>query len=372
MAGRSREKLEALREELGAKARDIPILVADASTADSLAEMVRSTRLVLSTVGPYAKYGSALVAACVKYGTDYCDLAGEAQWIRRMIDAHQSEAEASGARIVPCSGFDSIPSDLGVLFLQNEARRRSGSPCKSVKMRVKAFKGTASGGTIASMLNLFEEASADKEVARILKDPYALNPEGERSGPRQPSGMSVEYDDEAKAWAAPFVMAAINTRVVQRSNALSGYSYGEDFLYEEMMLTGDGPAGALKAAGTAVGLGAFSVAATVEVLRGLMNRLFLPQPGEGPDEHARETGFYDLRFFGTTVTGESIQTRVTGDRDPGYGSTSKMISEVAICLAREVSADDVRGGFWTPATAMGARLIERLEDNAGLTFSVVE
>ena len=372
MAGRNREKLETLREELGARARDIPILVANASTPDSLAEMVRSTRVVLTTVGPYAKYGSALVAACAKQGTDYCDLAGEAQWIRRMIDAHQSEAEASGARIVPCSGFDSIPSDLGVLFLQNEARRRSGSPCESVKMRVKAFRGAASGGTIASMLNLFEEASADKEVARILRDPYALNPEGRRSGRRQPSGMSVGYDEEAKAWAAPFVMAAINTRVVQRSNALSGYSYGEDFLYEEMMLTGDGPTGVLKAAGTALGLGAFSVAATVEILRGLMNRLFLPQPGEGPDEHTRETGFYDLRFFATMATGESIQTRVTGDRDPGYGSTSKMISEVAICLAREISAEDVHGGFWTPATAMGTRLIKRLEDNAGLTFSVVE
>lgn len=372
MAGRSRKKLEALRDKLGAQARDIPILVADASSQDSLVEMVRTTRVVLSTVGPYAKYGSALVAACAKLGTDYCDLAGETQWIRRMIDAHQSEAESSGARIVPCSGFDSIPSDLGVFFLQNEARNRSGSPCKSIRMRVKAFKGTASGGTIASMLNLFEEASADKEVARILKDPYALNPEGERSGPRQPSGMSVGYDEESKAWAAPFVMAAINTRVVQRSNALSGYSYGKDFLYEEMMLTGDGPAGALKAAGTALGLGAFSVAATVEVLRGLMNRLFLPQPGEGPDEQNREAGFYDLRFFATMSTGESIQTRVTGDRDPGYGSTSKMISEVAICLAREVSPDEVSGGFWTPATAMGTRLIERLEKNAGLTFTVVE
>jgi short subunit dehydrogenase-like uncharacterized protein len=372
MAGRNRNKLEALREKLGAQARDIPILVADASSPDSLSDMVRSTRVVLSTVGPYAKYGSALVAACAKHGTDYCDLAGETQWIRRMIDAHQSEAEASGARIVPCSGFDSIPSDLGVLFLQNEARSRSGTPCKSVKMRVKAFKGTASGGTVASMLNLFEEARADKEVARILKDPYALNPEGLRSGPRQPSGMNVAYDEEAKAWAAPFIMAAINTRVVQRSNALSDYSYGKDFLYEEMMLTGSGPLGAVKAAGVALGLGGFALAATVETLRGLMNRLFLPQPGEGPDEHTRETGFYDLRFFATTATGESIQTRVTGDRDPGYGSTSKMIGEVAICLARDVAAEDVPGGFWTPATAMGTRLIERLEADAGLTFTVVE
>jgi short subunit dehydrogenase-like uncharacterized protein len=372
MAARSNDKLEALRNDLGPRAQDIPVLVANASDPASLAELATSTKVVLSTVGPYAKYGSALVAACAQHGTDYCDLAGEPQWIRKMIDAHQAQAETSGARIVPCCGFDSIPSDLGVLFLQNEARRRSGAPCASVKMRVKALRGGASGGTIASMLNLFEEARADKEIARILRDPYALNPDGLRSGPRQPSGTDVGYDNDAQAWAAPFVMAAINTRVVQRSNALSGYSYGKDFLYDEMMLTGRGMAAAVTAGVTALGLGAFSVAASFAPLRTLMNRSILPQPGDGPDARARETGYYDLRFFATTNSGERLQARVTGDRDPGYGSTSKMIAESAVCLARDLPPGEVGGGLWTPATAMGTRLIDRLVANAGLTFSMIE
>ncbi len=371
MAARSSSKLDDLRAELGAGAQEIPVIVADASDPASLEKLVTSTKVVLSTVGPFAKYGSALVAACADHGTDYCDLAGEPQWIRRMIDAHQERAKSSGARIVPCCGFDSIPSDLGVLFLQNEARRRSGSPCSPVHMRVKAMKGGASGGTIASMLNLFEEARADKEVARILKDPYSLNPKGMRSGPRQPSGTSIGYDDDAGAWAAPFVMAGINTRVVQRSNALTDYSYGKEFLYDEMLLTGSGIGGCVGAAATGFGLGAFSVAASFAALRSLMDRWVLPQPGEGPNEQARETGFYDLRFFGMTRTGERLQAKVTGDRDPGYGSTAKMIAESAICLARDISPEEVGGGLWTPASAMGTKLIARLEATAGLTFEMI-
>lgn len=372
MAARSQEKLDALRAELGAAAQDVPVIVADASEPSSLERLVSSTKVVLSTVGPYAKYGSALVAACAAHGTDYCDLAGEPQWIRKMIDAHQARAQESGARIVPCCGFDSIPSDLGVLYLQNEARRRSGNPCESVKLRVKALKGGASGGTIASMLNLFEEARADENVARLLKDPYALNPTDMRPDVRQPSGNDVRYDDDAQAWAAPFVMAGINTRVVHRSNALSGYGYGERFLYDEMMLTGRGAMAAISAGSIALGLAAFAVAASFSPLRALMNRTFLPQPGDGPDERAREAGFYDLRLFGTTRSGEHLQARVTGDRDPGYGSTSKIIAESAICLARDVSRSDVGGGLWTPATAMGSRLIDRLSSSAGLTFSMIE
>lgn len=220
MAARSASKLETLRAEFGGAASEIPVIIADAADPASLETLVQSTRVVISTVGPYALYGSPLVEACAKHGTDYVDLAGETQWIRRMIDEHQETAKKSGARIVPCCGFDSIPSDLGVYFLQSEARTRLQAACPVVKMRVKALKGGASGGTLASMVNIFAEAANDKDTARILRDPYALNPAEYRKGPRQPSGMSVGYDEDAKAWTAPFVMAAINTRVVQRSNVL--------------------------------------------------------------------------------------------------------------------------------------------------------
>ncbi len=372
MAARSRAKLEALRAELGEAARDIPMIVADAADPPSLDPMVSSTSVLVSTVGPYAQYGSELVAACARAGTDYCDLAGETPWIRAMIDAHQEQAVASGARIVPCCGFDSIPSDLGVHFLQGRARARFGQPCQSIRMRVKAAKGGVSGGTVASMLGIMEAAASDPQTARLLRDPYALCPEGMRQGPRQASGNTVLWDEQAKAWAAPFVMAAINTRVVHRSNALADYSYGRDFRYEEMMLTGEGVAGQAAAWGMALGLGAFTLAAGVGPLRSLMNSLFLPQPGQGPDEATRESGFYDLRFFGRTATGDRLVARVTGDRDPGYGSTAKMIVESSLCLARDVSREQRRGGLWTPATAMGDELIARLVDNAGLQFTILD
>jgi short subunit dehydrogenase-like uncharacterized protein len=370
MAARSTRKLDALKTELGSAARNVPVIVADAADPDSLSVLVQSTRVVLSTVGPYAIYGAPLVEACAQHGTDYVDLAGETQWIRRMIDAHQETAAKSGARIVPCCGFDSIPSDLGVFFLQSEARVRFGAPIATVKMRVKAFKGGASGGTLASMVNIFQEAAADEEVARILRDPYSLNPADRREGPRQPSGMSVGYDDDAHAWTAPFVMAAINTRVVQRTNALLDPPYADGFLYDEMMLTGAGAGGWATAWATTLGLGAFAGAASVTPLRSMLTRFVLTAPGDGPDEHARNAGFYDLLFFGETDDGKKLATRVTGDKDPGYGSTAKVISEAALCLAKDISAETTGGGLWTPASAMGGKLIARLEASAGLAFTV--
>ncbi len=380
MAARSEGKLDALKAELGAAAATVPVLVADAADPGSLEALVKSCRVVLSTVGPYAQYGSPLVEACAKFGTDYVDLAGETQWIRRMIDAYQDIAADSGARIVPCCGFDSIPSDLGVFFLQTEARARYGRALPTVKMRVKALKGGASGGTLASMVNIFREAAEDPETARILRDPYALNPPDHRDGPRQSSGMSVGYDDDARAWTAPFVMAAINTRVVQRSNALLDPPYGADFRYDEMMLTGAGASGWGTAWATTLGLGAFAGAASLAPLRSALTRFVLTAPGDGPDETARESGFYDLRFFGSGSGsgsgsdggGEKLAARVTGDRDPGYGSTAKMISEAALCLAKDVSKQECGGGMWTPASAMGGKLIDRLQASAGLQFSIVE
>ena len=368
IAGRDAAKLASLKSDLGAP--DLPHLLANARNADSLREMATSTRVVVSTVGPYALYGTGLIEACCEAGTDYCDLTGEVQWVRAMIDGYATAAEASGARIVPSCGFDSIPSDLGVWFLQQQAEQAFGAPCVAVKMRVKAARGGASGGTVASLLNVVKEAGRDPALRKQLQNPYSLAPEGQRSGVRQPNVTRPEYDAEAKAWLAPFVMAAINTRVVHRSHALLGRPWGADFVYDEAMMMGDGGKGRLRAWGMSGGLGAFVGLAALAPSRALLERFVLPKPGEGPSPEAQEKGFYDLRFYGRTAKGETLQVKVTGDRDPGYGSTAKMLGEAAVCLVRDV-AEEASGGFWTPATLLNGKLVSRLTEHAGLTFERV-
>lgn len=369
IAGRSAAKLTTLRTELGTQAESLPSIVADSFDEPKLSEMVASTHVVISTVGPYAKYGSPLVAACVEHGTHYCDLAGEAQWIRQMIDQHHDAAISSGARIVHCCGFDSVPMDIGVWFLQQEAKRRYGSYCTSIAMLVKAIRGAASGGTVASMTNMIKEARADRDIARVLADPYGLNPAGERQGPDGRDQRNARFDEASGVWTAPFVMAAINTKVVRRSHALLGYPYGRDFRYREAVMMGKGPSGWLKANSMTAGLGGFVFAASFDFSRGLLERFVLPEPGEGPDQEQREKGFYDLRQFGTLADGTVIRSKITGDRDPGYGSTSKMLSESAVCLAKDELPSE--GGVLTPAAAMGDALLDRLQENAGLSFEIL-
>jgi len=370
IAGRSSSKLEALKAELGDTASELPLLTADSHDRPSLDTLVSQTRAIISTVGPYAVYGSELVAACVEHGTHYCDLAGEVQWMRKMIDQHEPADGNSGARIVHACGFDSIPSDIGVYFLQQEAIRRFAKPCSSVKMRVRVMKGGASGGTVASMLNAMQEGQADRGVARILVHPYSLNPEDARSGPDQRDQTGPVLDKDLNAWTAPFIMAGVNTKVVRRSNAMMQFVYGRDFSYQEAMLTGAGVAGYLKAMQITLGLGGVMLAGSVSVLRSAMANYLLPKPGEGPDKNKREAGFYKLIFLGETDHEQSITVEVRGDRDPGYGSTSKIIGEAGVCLA----LDDlpVEGGFWTPASAMGDALLKRLPVSAGLSFSVAD
>lgn len=368
LGGRSEAKLAVVRDTLGAP--ELPLVTGDAGDAASMRALASRARVVCTTVGPYARYGSELVAACARAGTDYCDLTGELHWIRRMIDAHQAEAQASGARIVPTCGFDSIPSDLGVLFVQREMRARHGAPSPHVKCGVAGFSGGASGGTIASMLNMLEEAAADASVRRLLSDPYALDPEGRRPGPDAPDRLGPAYDADLGQWTAPFVMSAINTRVVRRSNALLGDAYGAGFRYEESMLTGSGPTGAVRAAGlaaaTAAGMGAMALA---PIRRLVAPRL--PRPGEGPSREQQEKGYWDLRFHAAPpeAGGDPLRARLRGDRDPGYGSTSKMLGESAACLATD--ALEAGGGFHTPASALGEALIDRLQKHAGVTFEVL-
>ncbi len=367
LGGRSRAKLESVRDALP-EASALPLIVGDAGDEEFVRSLAARTRVVCTTVGPYARYGSPLVAACARGGTHYCDLTGELPWMRRMIDAHQKEAEGSGARVVHACGFDCIPSDLGVFFLQREMRARHGGPCARIKLRVAGFRGGVSGGTAASMVELVTEAAADPAVRRLLADPYGLNPEGERHGPDGPDQAGPAHDPDF-GWTAPFVMAAVDTRVVRRTNALLGYPYGEDFRYDEATLTGDGPAGWIKAVGLSAGIGAALGAAAVGPLRRGLARL-LPDPGEGPSAEQRESGYFDLRLHGAhpMEPGLALRARVTGDRDPGYGATARMLGEAAVCLARDELA--VGGGFWTPAAAMGEPLLRRLEAHAGLTFAL--
>ncbi len=369
MAGRNQGKLEAVAEELGA-AGQIPILVADTNDQSALDELAGKTRVICTTVGPYALYGSGVVEACVKSGTHYCDLTGEVQWMRRMIDTWQSDAEASGARIVHTCGFDSIPSDLGVLFLQNAMKKAHGVAAQQVKYRAAGFAGGFSGGTIYSMINMMEEMQKDPSLRKVMGDPYALNPAGSHKGDDKPDQLGAIYDEDFDRWTLPFVMAAINTRVVRRSNALMGNAYGEDFRYDEATLAGESQ-GALSSKLAAGAMTGGTAVLAIPPLRAVA-KLFLPKPGEGPDQEAREKGYFDILLHGKhpTDSNKDMRAQVTGDRDPGYGSTSKMLAESAVCLAYDDL--DVGGGFWTPASAMGQTLIDRLVESAGLTFGVVE
>lgn len=371
IAGRSENKLKAVRAALGAGAESLPLVLADAADEIALRALCANTQVVVSTVGPYALYGSPLVKVCAETGTDYCDLTGEVQWIARMIEAHEKTAQRSGARIVHCSGFDSIPSDLGTYFLQQEAMKRFGVACQRVKLRVRRMRGGMSGGTVASLMNLAREITQDPRVRTSIANPFALCADQGAGRPRQPSVKVATYDAEIGSWAAPFIMEAVNTRVVHRSNALAGNPYGQDFVYDEAMLTGKGLKGRALATAVSAGLGGFLLGAALPPSRWALERFVVPKPGEGPTVQEQEQGFFDMRLYGKTAAGQSLTVKVTGDRDPGYGSTGKMLGEAAVCLAMDIPKTAQAGGFWTPATVYGDRLIQRLTEYAGLRFEVL-
>ena len=308
---------------------------------------------MITTVGPYQFYGNDVLAACVEAGVDYFDLCGEPLWMRQMIDKHEAAAKASGARIVFSCGFDSVPFELGALFVQEEARRVFGAPASRVRGRVRDMRGTLSGGTAASAKATFDAVAKDLSLVALLKSPFALTPGFE--GPKQPSGSKPFLEEDLKSWAAPFMMALINTRNIHRSNMLMGFPYGRDFVYDEMVLTGPGERGEANAK-------------KVMAANSGKTGPDAPKPGEGPSKEERENGGYDLLYIANAPDGREVRAAVKGDRDPGYGSTSKMISECAICLLRDTP--NVLPGIWTPGAAMGQKLIKRLVDHAGLTFTV--
>ncbi|MEQ1547584.1 MAG: saccharopine dehydrogenase NADP-binding domain-containing protein [Chakrabartia sp.] len=348
MAGRNVAKLAEVRDLIGAP-KDTPLVEADASAPESLTAMCNRTRVVLTTVGPYQLYGNELVEICAATGTDYVDLCGEPAWMRHMIDAHDEKAKKSGARIVFSCGFDSIPFDLGVWFLQQEAIKRHGKPAPRVKGRVRKMQGGASGGTVASLTATMKAAAKDPRIIGLLKSSFALTPGFE--GPSQPSGLVPEYDRATGTWTAPFIMAPINTKNVHRTNALLGHQFGADFVYDEMMVTTIGEAGKAMAEAIAKA-NPFGESKL--------------KPGEGPSKEERENGFYDVLFIGEYPDDTNIRASVKGDRDPGYGSTSKMIAESALTLLEL----DAPGGIVTPGGIMAAPLLKRLEAHAGLTFAM--
>ena len=366
LAGRSASKLDQLRESLGLPA--LPILSGDVRDPAFLGQLARSASVVCTTVGPYAQLGEGLVAACAQAGTSYCDVTGEVPWVRRMIDRYEEPARRSGARLVHCCGFDSIPSDLGVWFLQAQARARFGMPCAHVRGAILHVDGGPSGGTLASIDLLLQEARRDPAVAELLVDPYNLNPLSERSGP-DAQDRGLPFRDPDFGWTAPSIMATANTRVVRRTNALLGYPYGREFRYEEFLVAGPGVSGLASATAFTLGTLAAVTCLALPPLAAITRRL-MPKPGDGMNPTQLAAGRFAMELLGTT--GDSrIRVCVSTDRDPLYAATAIMLAESALCLAQDGGALSEGGGSWTPASLLGSALVERLH-HAGVRFVVME
>ena len=361
IAGRNLKKLENIRNEVADK--DIPIIIADSHDFNSLNSLTKKTKVVCTTVGPYAKYGTKLVESCINNNTHYCDLAGEVQWMHKIINKYHDDAKKNNVKIVHTCGFDSIPSDMGVYFINRELKKTNRF-AKKISMRVAGVKGKISGGTYASLNNIMKESYKNKDIYKILSNPYSLNPAKKNYGADKKDITKIKYDNISKNWITPFIMATVNTKVVRRSNALTSYSYGKDFLYDEATMTGKGFKGKVFAFLNVIPL-IFVTAPPKSILKKIANKI-MPDPGEGPSKKQREEGFYNLRFYIQSNNNKLIVAKVIGDMDPGYGSTSKMLAESAICLAK----DDLPElyGILTPSVAMGEKLLNRLQKSAGLTF----
>ena len=364
IAGRNLKKLEKIRYQVADE--NIPIFIADCFDEVSLEKFVKRARVICSTVGPYSLYGTKLVKLCVENNTNYCDITGEAHWIRTLIDSFHEEAKSKKIKIINSCGFDSIPSDMGVYFIQNEIKKINNNYAKSIKMRVAGIRGGISGGTYSSINNLLKEAYRDKSIFKVLNNPYGLNPKDKMEGLDKKDLRKIIFDKESNSWIYPFIMAGINTKIVRRSNALSNFIYGKDFRYEEAMIAGKGISGFWKAI-----LAVFPLAMIGLNPNSFLKKIvdsFMPKPGEGPGIEKRKNGFYNLRFYITLNNNRTAFAKVIGDSDPGYGSTSKMLAESALCLAFDNLSDNY--GVITPSSGMGDKLLNRLKENAGLSFEL--
>ena len=355
IAGRSQRKLDLLKDRINAP--DLETIVADSESSDDMRRLVTSTRVVISTVGPYARLGTPLVEACATEGTHYCDLTGEPQWMASIFERVSPLAEETGARLIHCCGFDSIPSDLGVFVAQQRMLNQHGLFATKVSGRMGKSKGAVSGGTVASMLLAVEQAVSDPIARKVLSDPYGLYPSELSPGSDGPDQRGVRWDDRFESWTGPFVMAAINSKVVRRSNALASLVYGADFSYDESLLVDNRRSGLLMAGGMSIGMAALAI----PPLRRLISKR-LPQPGEGPSVSERENGFFEffVHAHHPTDSEKDVRICVKGKRDPGYGATSRMLAQAGLSLAFDDL--DVEGGIWTPASALGNHLVNRLAD----------
>jgi short subunit dehydrogenase-like uncharacterized protein len=367
LAGRSQKKLEAVRDELGSRAADWPLVVADAADGAALAKLAERTTAIATTVGPYRRYGMPLVEACAAAGTHYADLTGEPLFMRDTIDRWHAPAKSSGARIVHNCGFDSIPSDIGVLTLHEAAGELT-----DTTLVVRRMRGGVSGGTLASLKGTVDDVKKDRSLAKVLGDPYALSPDrdAEPQLGKEADLRGAEHSDELGTWFGPFVMAPVNTRVVRRSNALQDWAYGRRFRYREVMDFGAGVVGRAKALGMGGGMMALTAGLALPPSRFVLDHV-LPDPGEGPKEELVRRGFFVIEIHARTSAGERRVCRVEAQGDPGYGATSVMLGESALCLALDGDRLPDRAGVLTPATAMGSVLADRLRA-AGQTFDVAD
>jgi short subunit dehydrogenase-like uncharacterized protein len=377
IAGRSEDRLRQLSERLcgtDQSGANPALLTGNARDPARLRSIARRSKVICSTVGPYAKYGTPLVDACVRADTDYCDLTGEAHWMRTMIDRFHEEAKEQGTRIVHACGFDAVPSDLGTLMVQEKALETYGVPCEKVRVRVMAEGGSVSGGTAASMMEMFEAAGRDRQVRELLDDPYGLVPGRSEGGFRGADDVSVPDPDRGQAWTVPFPMEMINSKVVHRSNYLLGDPWTRAFSYGESVPVGEGVSGAVASALGTAALKLLEAGLSLAPIRALLKRYVLPEPGQGPDRTTIEEGSFCMSLMGTGNRTEGgppfhVEGTVLSNRDPGYGSTAVMLGEAALCLAREDVVSPVEGGVLTPATGIGTPLIDRLRE-AGMDWSV--
>ena len=370
LAGRSPERLGKVRSDLPRAGRDWALLVCDSTDAGQVAALAGSTRVVATTVGPYARYGLPLVRACAEAGTHYADLSGEILFVRDAIDTAHETAVRTGARVVNACGFDSVPSDLGVHLLHREAQRLDLGGLGDTTLLVTRLSGGINGGTVDSMRSQIEALQADPERRRVLFDPFAFTPdrapEPDRSGQRDV--RHVFRDATTGRWTAPWIMAAFNSRIVRRSDSLLQHAYGPGFRYREAVGFGRGTRGRLEAYALAAALGTTYAAMSNPTTRGLADRL-LPSPGEGPGQQVRDEGYFRFELRTTTAAGRRLRAVVSASGDPGNVATMVMFGESALCLARDADRLTSGGGVLTPAVAMGDTMVERLRI-AGMTLTV--
>jgi short subunit dehydrogenase-like uncharacterized protein len=371
IAGRSHDKLDAVRRAQGQGADAIPILIADAQDLPALKAMCAQAKVVISMAGPFAIHGAKLVQACAETGTDYCDITGEPIWVAEMMQRHEKTAKATGARIISFCGFDSIPSDMGVHLVQQEAMRRFGKPCAQVRMRVMHARGNPPGGTYATAMDAIGKASSDSAYRKAMFDPYLICPQGHGFTAKQSNAFLPAFDPTIKRWTAHFVMGNINTRVVHRSNALKGKAYGAAFRYDEAIVVGPGLLGWVGAQVVSGLMFGFVVLAALPITRQLLARFVLPKPGEGSNLAKLAKCDFEVRLIGETGGREQVQVALRGDGDPACYATSRMIAEAGACLAMDVDKQAAPGGFGTPASVLGDKLIERLRRNGKMQFSVL-